>query len=160
MRAADRESLRTQYAFQCGYCGIREVDAGAELTVDHFQPRSKGGSDALENLVYCCPACNEFKGDYWQPGSPRRILHPLRDNLTEHFILTDEGTLHPLTETGDLHIARLHLNRRELVLHRREQRALAEDRAAQRAALDRLLQLERRIEVLESQIGDSYMADE
>src|SRR5437660_1143891 len=85
------------------------TSAGAELTVDHFQPRSKGGSDALDNLVYCCPACNEFKGDYWQLGSPRRILHPINDNPAEHFILTDDCMLQPLTETGEFHIARLHL---------------------------------------------------
>jgi hypothetical protein len=153
VRASVRQTLRTRYAFRCGYCGIREVDVGAELTVDHFQPRSQGGSDALENLVYCCPACNEFKGDQWQPGSSHRILHPLRDNCAEHFVLTNQDVLRPLTETGEFHIRRLHLNRRELVLHRREQRLLEEDRATQQATLDRLTQLERRLEILESQIS-------
>ncbi|MBC7798099.1 MAG: HNH endonuclease, partial [Pyrinomonadaceae bacterium] len=51
------------------------------MTVDHFLPRSLGGDDSLDNLIYCCHACNEFKGDYWQPNSPRRILHPLRDAI-------------------------------------------------------------------------------
>jgi 5-methylcytosine-specific restriction endonuclease McrA len=98
VRASDRQTLRTRYVFRCGYCGIREVDAGAELTVDHFQPRSQGGSDLLDNLVYCCPACNEYKGGYWQPNSPRRILHPLRDSLAEHFILTGEDTARAAVE--------------------------------------------------------------
>ncbi len=104
MRASDRRRVREEYAFRCGHCGIREADAGSDLTIDHFQPRSKGGSDALENLVYCCPACNEFKGDYWEPHSMRRILHPLIDNCAEHFVLTDEDTLSPITETGAFHI--------------------------------------------------------
>lgn len=159
MRASDRQALRARYDFRCGYCGIREIDTGAELTLDHFQPRSKGGGDELENLVYCCPACNEYKGDYWQPDAPRRILHPMHDDLAAHFVLTSQDTLSPLTETGEFHIAKLHLNRRELVLHRREQRLLEEDRVMRQATLNRLLQLERRIEVLEIQIADSRIDD-
>lgn len=41
----------------CTYCGD---DAGQ---VDHVIPRSRGGSDDLENLVPCCGACNLAKGD-------------------------------------------------------------------------------------------------
>ena len=155
MRVSARETVRSQYDFRCGYCGIREADAGAELTEDHFQPRSQGGSDALNNLVYCCHACDEFKGDYWQPTTPRRILHPLRDDFTVHIILTEEDTLRSLTPTGEFHIRKLHLNRSELVLHRREQRLLETERATQRAILDRLLFLEHRIEVLQTQIDDN-----
>ena len=154
MRASDRQTLRARYDFRCGYCGIREVDAGAELTVDHFQPRSHGGSDDTDNLVYCCHACNEFKGDLWQPGSARRILHPLRDALSEHYALTGEDMLHPLTETGAFHMQRLRLNRSELVSHRREKRVFDEDRATQQATLNRLLLLEQRIETLQSQVAE------
>ena len=154
MRAFDRQTLRVRYDFRCGYCGIREIDAGAELTIDHFQPRSQGGTDTPDNLVYCCHACNEFKSDYWQPASPRRILHPLRDNAAEHITLTDEDMLLPLTATGAFHIQRLRLNRRELVLHRREQRSLDEDRIIQQASLDRLLLLEHRVEVLQTQVAE------
>jgi 5-methylcytosine-specific restriction endonuclease McrA len=62
MRSNLREELRRLYQFRCGYCGTSEVDAGSELTIDHFQPRSRGGSeDDPANWVYCCHACNEFK---------------------------------------------------------------------------------------------------
>jgi 5-methylcytosine-specific restriction endonuclease McrA len=64
MRDEERKTLRQRFHFRCGYCGVHERDAGAELTTDHFQPRSKGGPHELENWVYCCHACNEFKGDY------------------------------------------------------------------------------------------------
>lgn len=80
----DRDQLRETYAFRCGYCGTTEASAGAELTVDHFRPRSRHGSDDADNLVYCCHACNEFKGDFWNPDGERRILHPLRDDMTFH----------------------------------------------------------------------------
>ena len=111
MRQDERETLRQQFQFRCGYCGVRERDAGAELTVDHFQPSSQGGLHEAQNWVYCCHACNEFKGDHWQPDSPRRILHPLRDATAPHLVEEEDGTVRALTETGAFHIERLHLNR-------------------------------------------------
>jgi 5-methylcytosine-specific restriction endonuclease McrA len=73
MRQDEHETLRRIYQFRCGYCGVRERDAGAELTVDHFQPRSQGGLDGPENWVYSCHACNEFKGQV-----QARLLESLR----------------------------------------------------------------------------------
>jgi 5-methylcytosine-specific restriction endonuclease McrA len=42
---------------RCGYCG------GSATTIDHVQPRSRGGADSWENLVACCLGCNNIKGD-------------------------------------------------------------------------------------------------
>ena len=33
------------------------------MTIDHIHPRSKGGTDAPENLQLLCGACNSMKGD-------------------------------------------------------------------------------------------------
>jgi len=49
MRQEERDTLRRLFRFCCGYCGVTERDIGAELTVDHFQPRSQGGSHGPEN---------------------------------------------------------------------------------------------------------------
>lgn len=46
----DRDSHR------CRYCGKKAVQA------DHVIARSKGGQDALENLVACCMRCNKLAG--------------------------------------------------------------------------------------------------
>src|SRR6266852_4333511 len=86
MRKDERLTLRQHFQFRCGYCGVHERDVGAELTVDHFQPRSRDGAHEPENWVYCCHACNEFKGDYWQPDSPYRIPHPIRDTSASHMV--------------------------------------------------------------------------
>ena len=126
MATFDREALRQLYQFRCGYCGTSEVDVGAELEVDHYQPRSKGGSDNFSNLVYCCPACNRFKGNYWNPSSPPRVLHPRRDNPSKHFKEGEDGLLIPLTETGKFHLERLQLNRPQLVAQRVRRKREAE----------------------------------
>lgn len=122
LSAADFLTLRQIYEFRCGYCGISEIDAGSELTIDHFQPRSAEGSDLLANSVYCCHACNAFKGAYWAPNSVQRILHPINDSLEAHFELLDDGALRGLTETGIFHLRRLKLNRVALVAHRHRER--------------------------------------
>jgi len=119
MRRSDlRTHIRELFDFRCGYCGVSETDAGSQLTLDHFQPRSRGGGDELDNLVYCCHACNENKSDYWRPDAMERILHPRRDNLNDHFQEQADGTLRALSDTGAFHIQRLRLNRTELIAHR------------------------------------------
>src|SRR5688500_14116368 len=106
----DKDELRRRFQYRCGYCGVREGDVGAELTVDHFQPRSRGGTDDADNLVYCCHACNEFKGDFWEPDSASRLLHPLLDDPAAHLTEAPDGILCALTDTGAFHIDRLRLN--------------------------------------------------
>jgi hypothetical protein len=35
-----RARVRERYGARCGYCGVHENEAGSELEIDHFQPRS------------------------------------------------------------------------------------------------------------------------
>jgi hypothetical protein len=124
-----RETIRRLYGYCCGYCSVHEHEAGSELETDHFQPRAAGGSDELENLVYCCPACNKLKADFWSASdpltNPRRLLHPQRDRLREHLMEDENGQLVALSETGAFHIGRLRLNRPPL-LALRQRRHLGE----------------------------------
>jgi hypothetical protein len=46
---------------RCWYCGCNLDPWG--FHIDHFEPRSRGGSDKLENLVPACPNCNVVKND-------------------------------------------------------------------------------------------------
>jgi len=148
MRHEERESLRRRFGFRCGYCGVAEREVGSELTVDHFQPRSRGGSDEPDNWVYCCHPCNEFKGDYWQPDSSQRILHPLRDAIDTHMVEQEDGTLRAFSETGSFHIERLHLNRPQLVEYRCERRLLEAARRTRARLLKSLKELEEQVRTL------------
>jgi hypothetical protein len=44
---------------RCVYCG--ETFDAADLTLDHVEPRMRGGDDSEGNLVACCRVCNEAK---------------------------------------------------------------------------------------------------
>lgn len=144
MRTALRQSVSRRYAFRCGYCGIRENDLGSELTLDHFQPRAHGGNNDLDNLVYCCHPCNEFKSDYWQTEPNSCLLHPLLDTMAEHVREQEDGTLVALTERGENHIQQLHLNRPRLIAHRLEREINALSRQLTETLLERLQESEER----------------
>jgi hypothetical protein len=45
---------------KCPYC---EASLGADAHLDHIYPVSKGGLSIVENLVWCCSACNSAKAD-------------------------------------------------------------------------------------------------
>lgn len=123
MQRTEFDELRKQYNYSCGYCQVTETSVGGELTVDHFKPRAAGGSDDLANLVYACQRCNLYKHQFWpndaQLRRGERVLHPLRDELTQHLYLNHlSGQLEALTPTGQFHITLLQLNRPQLVKRR------------------------------------------
>jgi len=78
------------------------------LTIDHFQPHTKGGTDAPENLLYCCHRCNQYKADYWptQPEDPH-LWHPRHEPIEQHLLLLADGTLYPITAVGAFTLQRL-----------------------------------------------------
>ena len=62
--AGDRELTRREKIFardhyRCVYCNADPPVH--ELTLDHVEPRVKGGDQSDGNLVTCCKACNELK---------------------------------------------------------------------------------------------------
>jgi hypothetical protein len=55
-----RNGIFERDEFRCVYCG--EQFPAAELTLDHVQPRVRGGDRSEGNLVTACRACNTLKG--------------------------------------------------------------------------------------------------
>lgn len=122
-----RLQVRHRAKFACEFCGASEVDGGGELTIDHFKPKAKGGDDGIENLVYCCISCNQYKHDYW-PENPTAVSlwNPRHEPASKHFIELSDGTLQPLTEIGAFTLRCLRLNRQPLIDHRLQKRQNAE----------------------------------
>jgi 5-methylcytosine-specific restriction endonuclease McrA len=52
-----RRGVLRRDGYRCAYC-----DKSAN-TIDHVQPKSRGGKDTWENLVACCLKCNNTKSD-------------------------------------------------------------------------------------------------
>ena len=125
--AKQREKARQRAQFACEYCGVSESDTGRQLTIDHFQPTSKGGSDNLDNLVYCCIGCNQHKGAYW-PTSPNQPLlwNPRRESRSQHIYQLDDGTWRSVTTMGSFTLRRLQLNRPALVAWQQNKRQESE----------------------------------
>lgn len=48
--------------FRCQYCGNTPQD-GVKLHIDHIIPKSKGGTDDIDNLITSCQICNWGKTD-------------------------------------------------------------------------------------------------
>jgi hypothetical protein len=121
------EQVRRLFHYCCAYCGVDEVSAGGEFTVDHYHPIAFGGADVLVNLIYACFRCNQYKGDYWPTLERLKagffVLHPLRDDVSLHLRENETtGVLEPLTPTGAFNITLLHLNRPPLIANRLQRR--------------------------------------
>jgi 5-methylcytosine-specific restriction endonuclease McrA len=55
-----RDRIFERDGYRCVYCG--ECFEASELSVDHVQPRMRGGDHSGGNLVTACTACNTKKG--------------------------------------------------------------------------------------------------
>lgn len=87
-----RKNILRRDGHRCQYCGRADVP----LTVDHINPKARGGEDSWENLVCACVRCNNRKGDRLPHEAQLRLLRkPIRPNhvmFIRDFVGTvDEG---------------------------------------------------------------------
>ena len=54
-----REYLLEKWGRKCAYCDAENIP----LQIDHITPRSRGGSDRIDNLTLACCSCNQKKGN-------------------------------------------------------------------------------------------------
>lgn len=59
-RAERRRRIYTRDGYRCVYCG--RVFPAEQLSLDHVEPRRKGGDHSDGNLVTSCLPCNRRKG--------------------------------------------------------------------------------------------------
>lgn len=59
--AFSRKNLFQRDKFTCQYCG--KQPGSKDLTIDHVQPKSRGGLSTWKNCVLACIKCNHRKAD-------------------------------------------------------------------------------------------------
>jgi len=55
----NRQNVFKRDNHKCQYCASPK-----DLTLDHVQPKSRGGKTSWDNLVTACKSCNGRKGDF------------------------------------------------------------------------------------------------
>ena len=69
-----RQNKHVLYGQQEGQCGGCKMDFPFKVfEVDHVVPKSRGGTDHLDNLQLLCAHCNRIKGDRDQPYLMARL---------------------------------------------------------------------------------------
>ena len=80
---ATREWIFRRDGYRCAYCA--EPFAAEQLTLDHVEPRMRGGDDSDGNLVAACRDCNARKA-----GQPAWAFlaenEPERANFLRHAV--------------------------------------------------------------------------
>ncbi len=76
----------------CLYCGNHFKEF--QLSRDHLQPLSRGGTDSWTNVVTACKRCNARKGNLLIEESNMQLLAlPYRPNHAEYLALTHSGRI-------------------------------------------------------------------
>lgn len=75
-RALSRKNIMMRDRYTCQYC--HKLFNGADLTLDHVIPRSRGGETSWENLVASCNPCNNRKGSRTPDEAGMRLLRQPR----------------------------------------------------------------------------------
>ncbi len=65
-----RKNIFHRDRHSCQYCGYK----GQKLSIDHVNPKSRGGTDSWENVTTACLPCNVLKGN----RTPQEANMPLR----------------------------------------------------------------------------------
>ncbi|WP_242056874.1 MULTISPECIES: RNA-guided endonuclease IscB [Oscillatoriales] len=89
-----RQYLLEKFNHTCVYCGV----TNKPFNLDHFHPKSKGGSDRVSNLVLSCVECNQAKGD----KLPAEFLSDRLDILTK----IDKQRKQPLADAAAVNATR------------------------------------------------------
>ena len=89
-----REYLLEKFNRTCVYCGAREVP----FNLDHFHPKSKGGSNRVSNLVLSCIPCNQNKDN--------KLPADFLSDRPKLLALIDKQRKQPLADTAAVNATR------------------------------------------------------
>lgn len=109
----------------CEYCKARADFGHFPFVVEHIIPKSRGGTDELDNLAFACGFCNGAKYNKisaFDPISQQAVslFHPRLDNWEEHFLWDKTKTIIVgYTATGRASVTALKMNMKAAVNLRR-----------------------------------------
>jgi len=84
MRLSRREVFNRD-RYTCQYCGRR---GQRDLTLDHVNPRFRGGRHTWENLVTACKTCNHRKaGRTPQEAKMKLLAEPYQPRVTSYYVV-------------------------------------------------------------------------
>ena len=70
---------------------LPDKDSFYNFHIDHIRSIKHGGDSHIENLAYCCPECNSFKGtdvgSFKENDELIRFFNPRKDAWDNHFEL-------------------------------------------------------------------------
>ena len=114
-----RLALELETNSKCAYCEGRSSGV-AYMHIEHKIPKRKRPKlvCAWDNLTIACPKCNTNKGDYDEPECP--LLDPYKDDVEGELVFIGPLALSGGGARAHATIARLELNRSDLVFERVE----------------------------------------
>lgn len=71
-----RKNVLLRDRYQCQYCGVK-CRHGA-ISIDHVQPRSRGGKTNWTNVVAACHTCNRRKGSRTPDEAGMPLMRPAK----------------------------------------------------------------------------------
>jgi hypothetical protein len=111
-----RRSVARRAADACEYCRSQGRFSPDPFSVEHVVPRSRGGSDHMDNLAWSCQGCNnrkhvEVDGRDPVSGETVPLFSPRTQRWADHFGWNAECSLVlGLTPAGRATVERLALN--------------------------------------------------
>ncbi len=85
-----RNEVALRASFRCEYCLLHEKVSYFTFHIEHIRSIKHGGDNNSENLAYCCPDCNFYKGTdvgtfTVDESNLVRFFKPRIDIWQEHF---------------------------------------------------------------------------
>jgi HNH endonuclease len=109
---------------QCEYCYAPELAFNFPFEVEHIIPKSRQGTDALDNLALACRSCNLHKSNRVSIIDPvtqteTNLFNPRQDVWETHFQITANHEIVGLTAIGRVTVICLTMNNPSQILARR-----------------------------------------
>jgi len=119
---------------ECFYCHKKDKH-GNSFDMDHYVPKSKGGSDEKDNMVLCCKECNAVKGDL----TGDEYISYLQQNISSNDDTKDEQSVTSRSSNDDKNNNIYIKNKSKNIKPKQFSRMFFDDSEIQEQVLDEVL---------------------